>query len=271
VQKLYFQLAAALQDVSTWGGVAGAGASDGLRILKAAQVEPELKNAADSLGKADFPVAAKSQQSVIKGLSALLEKLDETQGLIDSDREEALRLVREMLKKQQQLRELTKQTELNEKTAEPLIEQQAQIHKELGKLAEALSKYPTTEPLLEQAKSRAFEATASLFEEKKPPALDQQNEVIGALAQIEKVLEQGLDLEQSSKSADELAEDVKRLEELKKQLAEAQKEQAKANAAAANKPQEAAQQEKQVAEDLAKTDTLGDLPSSVDAKLNDAK
>ena len=62
---------------------------------------------------------------------------------------------------------------------------------------------------MEQAKAASFEATAELFEEKKPEALDEQNEVIGNLAQIEKVLEQGLDLEQSSKSADELAAEVK--------------------------------------------------------------
>ena len=58
MQKLYYQLVAELEDVSTWGGQIAAGASDGLRILQAAQVDPELKIAADSLGKADFPIAA---------------------------------------------------------------------------------------------------------------------------------------------------------------------------------------------------------------------
>ena len=179
MQKLFYQLVAALEDVSTWGGQIGAGASDGLRILKAAQVDPELKKAAETLGKAEFLEASKSQYAVIKGLTALLEKLEETQGLIDSDREAAIRLVREMMKKQEQLRETTKQTELTDKTAEPLIEQQTQLQKELGKLAEALSKFPTTEPLLEQAKAASFEATAKLFEEKKPEALDEQQQVVG--------------------------------------------------------------------------------------------
>src|SRR5688572_22626682 len=118
VQKLYYQLVAALDDVSTWGGQIGAGASDGLRILKAAQVDPELKKAAETLGKAEFLAASKSQYAVIKGLTALLEKLEETQGLIDSDREAAIRLVRELMKKQDQVRETTKATELSDKTAE---------------------------------------------------------------------------------------------------------------------------------------------------------
>ena len=34
VNKLYYQLVASLTDVSTWGGQIGAGASDGIRILK---------------------------------------------------------------------------------------------------------------------------------------------------------------------------------------------------------------------------------------------
>jgi hypothetical protein len=73
--------------------------------------------------------------------------------------------VREMLEKQQQLRELTRRTELTEKSTEALIEQQTQLQKELGKLAEVLSPFPTTEPLQEQAKAASFEATASLFED----------------------------------------------------------------------------------------------------------
>ena len=51
VQKLFYQLVATLEDVSTWGGQIGAGASDGLRILKAAQVDPELKKAGETLGQ----------------------------------------------------------------------------------------------------------------------------------------------------------------------------------------------------------------------------
>jgi hypothetical protein len=52
VRQLYFALIDTLTDVSTWGGVAGAGASDGLRIVKVAQVSDELARAGDSLGKA---------------------------------------------------------------------------------------------------------------------------------------------------------------------------------------------------------------------------
>ncbi|MEX2026055.1 MAG: hypothetical protein WEH44_02125, partial [Pirellulaceae bacterium] len=39
VQKFFYQVVATLEDVATWGGQVGAGASDGLRIVKAAQVD----------------------------------------------------------------------------------------------------------------------------------------------------------------------------------------------------------------------------------------
>ena len=271
VQKLYYQLVVALQDVSTWGGQIGAGASDGIRILKAAQVEQELKLAAENLGKAEFPGAAKNQYAVIKGLMALLDKLEQTQGLIDSDREAAIRMVQDMIKKQEALRDETKKTELTEQTSEPLIEKQTQLAKELGQLAESLQSFPTTEPLTEQAKAASFEATADLFEEKKTEALEEQNKVIGTLAQIEKVLEQGLDLEQSNKSADELAKQVEQLEQVKQDLAQAAKEQAKATENAEKNVPAAQAAEKKTAETLQKTaEKNPDLPSAVDAKLNDA-
>ncbi|MCR9118809.1 MAG: hypothetical protein NXI22_17880, partial [bacterium] len=46
VHSYFLQLVETLADVSTWGGPAGAGAGDGLRILKAAQVGEELDQAA---------------------------------------------------------------------------------------------------------------------------------------------------------------------------------------------------------------------------------
>ena len=113
VRQLYFVLVDTLTDVSTWGGTAGAGASDGLRILKVAQVADELTKAGESLGKADYAVAGESQIKVIKGLKLLLEKLEETQGLINSDREAAMKLVNELMKKQEKLREETKKADLD--------------------------------------------------------------------------------------------------------------------------------------------------------------
>ncbi|HND54616.1 MAG TPA: hypothetical protein PLV92_19525, partial [Pirellulaceae bacterium] len=71
VSALYLQLVTTLQDLSTWSGEIAAGASDGLRILKAAQVETELKTSIAKLKDTDFDAAQKNEQAVIKGLKSL--------------------------------------------------------------------------------------------------------------------------------------------------------------------------------------------------------
>ena len=86
VKDLFIQLVNALADVSTWGGQVGAGAADGLRILKAGQAGHEVDNAGRALEAAKFGEAAKSQQSVINTLKALLEKLEGTSGTHQFDK-----------------------------------------------------------------------------------------------------------------------------------------------------------------------------------------
>ncbi|HUE73665.1 MAG TPA: hypothetical protein VMP01_22495 [Pirellulaceae bacterium] len=272
VQKFFYQLVATLEDVATWGGQVGAGASDGLRIVKAAQVDAELRRAGATLAKSEISQAADAQTKVIAGLKRLLEKLEETQGLIESDREAAIRMVREMMKKQEQVREQTKVADLAQpEIADQQTAAQQQIHEELGKLSEALARYESAQPLLEQAKASAFEAQKELFEQQKEPALDSQSEVIGALAKVEQDLLQGIDLDKSDKSADELAERVRQLEEAAKALEAAAKEQAKATEMAAQKPAEAKAHEQKTAAELAKVEALPELPSVVDAAMNRAQ
>jgi hypothetical protein len=272
VQKLFLVLVATLEDVSRWGGQIGAGASDGLRIVKAAQVDPELKRAATSLFKSEFSTAVEAQSKVIAGLKRLLEKLEETQGLIESDREAAVRMVREMMKKQEDLRDVTKQAELaRPEVADELAEQQRKIHEELGKLAEALQKFESTQPLLEQAKAAAYEAPKELFQQQKEAALASQSEVIGVLAKVEQELIQGADLDKSGKSADELAQRVTQLQQAKQAVEAAAREQAQATRHAAQNPALAKQQEQKAAQELVKAEALPELPSVVDARLHDAQ
>jgi hypothetical protein len=271
VFKLYHGLVASLQDVTAWGGQASAGAADGLQIIRAAQVEPELRQASDALRRADFGQAANSQRTAVKGLAALLERLNESQGLSDADREAALRLVRDLLARQQDIRERTRQTELTERTTESLLDQQTRLQKDLGKLAAMLGRFPTTEPLIEQAKAASFEATASLFEEKQASAVEQQSRVIGSLAQIEKVLEQGRDRALASKSAAELAAEVALLEKLKAQLEAAESQQTRAQENAAEKPELATKHQSQVAAALTQAEQIGQSSRTIAIRLADAK
>ena len=74
VVAMYGQLVAALNDVREWGGQAGAGASEGLRILKAGQVTEELREAIASLRSGNYSGSAESQERVIKALASVARK-----------------------------------------------------------------------------------------------------------------------------------------------------------------------------------------------------
>ncbi len=271
VKEMFFQLVAMLRDMTDWGGKVGAGASEGLRILKTGQVGEELDEAEERLATAEFPDAAESQFAVIKGLRALLEKIEETQGLISSDREEALKLIREMLEKQEALRAETQAKDLKEDQLRELVDRQAQLQKELDQLAPVLDEFPTASPLLEQAKAAAFEASADLFENRQEEAVAEQTQVIGALAEIEQQLQNVISRETSDRSADELAADVQKLADTKQQLEQIAKTQEQATQNAKDQPAEAKQQEAEVAEKLKSLAGSEDLPSVVKAPIQDAQ
>jgi hypothetical protein len=271
VKEMFFQLVAMLRDMTDWGGKVGAGASEGLRILKTGQVGEELDEAEERLATAEFPDAAESQFAVIKGLRALLEKIEETQGLISSDREQALKLIREMLEKQEALRAETQAKDLKEDQLRELVDRQAQLQKELDQLAPVLDEFPTASPLLEQAKAAAFEASADLFENRQEEAVAEQTQVIGALAEIEQQLQNVISRETSDRSADELAADVQKLADTKQQLEQIAKTQEQATQNAKDQPAEAKKQEAEVAEKLKSLAASEDLPSVVKAPIQDAQ
>lgn len=271
IKALFIQLVNALADVATWGGQVGAGAADGLRILKAGQAGTELDNIGSALDSSKFSAAVKSQRSVINTLKALLEKLEGIQGLINSTNEEALALVRDLMKRQEEVRKETKQSDLNDHAAEKLVDREAEIRKDLSKLTAALERLPAATPLLEQAKSATFAATGDLFDAKKPEALNEETKALGSLAELERKLEQASEQEANDKSAAELAQQVKNLEAAQKQVAEAQKhEQAAADTAKSDQEKSAAA-DQSAADALAKAAEPSPLPAPVKSRLAEAQ
>ena len=223
------------------------------------------------LESARFADAVVSERTVIRGLEALLEKIQGLEGLIGSSQDEALKLVREMMKKQEQLRQETKQTQLTEKNTEPLVEKQAQLRKDLNKLNDTLERLPAAAPLLEEAKAAAYEATADLFDAKKEEAVAEQSKVLGNLAQIEEQLQNAADPRGSNRSADQLAQQAKDLQKAKEDLAKIQAQQQQTEKAAEQNAPAAKPQEEQVAAALAKVDDNRDLPAAVDTRLAQAE
>ena len=271
VAALYLQLVATLKDLTSWSGDVAAGAADGLRVLKAAAIDEELKGSLETLRDSKFPEATQHEEAVIRGLKALLQKLEESRGQVTSDREAALKMVRDMMKKQEQLRDQTRQADLAPPKRDELVQQQQQVQEQLGQLAQELDKYPTTQPLLEQAKAASLEATQQLFEEKRAETLAEQSKVIGSLAEVAQQLQRAVDLEQGSKSADQLAAEVRQLEKTQQEVAKAEQMQDQAQAAAEKEPAAAKAQEEAVAKQLEQAATPAELSPVIKSQLEDAR
>ncbi|PHS00924.1 MAG: hypothetical protein COA78_23400, partial [Blastopirellula sp.] len=271
VNGLFLQLVDTLNEVGQWSGRIGAGAIDGLRILKAAEVGLHLDNSLQSASTGRFDDAAVSQKSTIKGLLKLLEKLEETRGLIGADREAARKLVQAITKKQEELRETTKNTDIAQETPEELIEQQEEIHKELGKLAASLQAQEELQPLLEQSKSAAHEAIADLFEGDQEKSLDDQNKVLGALAELEHQLESDASKQTQDQSADSLANRIESLEKAQAELHQLAKQQEEAELALEKNQTEASKKSADTAKRLEELTHQEELPSPVLSRIANAQ
>ena len=222
------------------------------------------------IGVLEIQRAVKSQRSVINTLKALLEKLEGIQGLINSTNEEALALVRDLMKRQEDVRKETKQADLNDRAAEKLVDREAEIRKDLSKLTAALERLPAATPLLEQAKSATFAATGDLFDAKKPEALNDETKALGSLAELERKLEAASEQEANDKSAAELAQQVKNLEAAQKQVAEAQKHEQAASDAAKSDQEKSAAADQSAADALTKAAEPSPLPAAVKSRLAEA-
>ena len=278
VRALYLQLEAMLGEVSSWGGRVGAGAADGLRILKAAEVNPHLVQAINELESANFAASLNHQQAVLRGLRLLLEKVEETQGLVNSDREALLELVRELTRRQQALREQTKALNLPadaEKaaaTVRPLVDEQLAIHKNLMQIQEALHATPAVQPLVENAQQAAYDATGQLFDQQPEEATQQQQTVLSNLAAIEEALQTAANDENADKTAEEYRKLVQDLEAAREQLLQARQSQAEANQQAEKKELEQAKaSEEQTAAQVAKAAEQRKLPATVNSRLAEAE
>ena len=271
VNGLFLQLVDTLNEVGQWSGRVGSGAIDGLRILKAAEVGIHLDNTLQSVSTGRFDNAAGSQKSTIQGLLKLLEKLEETRGIIGADREAAKKLVREITKKQEELREKTKKTDIAQETPGELTEAQEEIHKDLGKLAENLQAQEELQPLLEQSKLAAHEAIADLFEGDQENALEDQNKVLGALAELEHQLETGSAEKSTDQSADSLADRIEKLEKAQEKLHQLAKQQDEAEKSLDNNPKESASKSADTAKKLEELTHEEALPTPVLSRIANAQ
>ncbi|MBS0210884.1 MAG: hypothetical protein JSS27_18225 [Planctomycetes bacterium] len=223
-KALYLRLLEVLQDVRGWGGEVGHGAAEGLMLLKAANTGESVDAAVQTMDAAQFTAARQHVTAVIRSLSVLLEKIEHTQGLVGADREAALEMVRALKERQEQLREKTRNETLDDPSIEQLVQQQAGIQKDLGRLASLVNDKPTATPFVEQATAAAYQASGMIFDSRRPDALAEQGKVLGNLAAIEEQLQSAAEQDRVDKSADEWKQLIAALEQAGKQAEQAKQQ-----------------------------------------------
>lgn len=270
VQELYGTLVHVLTDVGGWGGEAGAGALEGLLILKTAQVEQDIVQARLDLEKGDAAGARRREEAAIRGLGALLDRILQAQGQVGSDQEALLAVVRETMRKQERVLKATRAEPLTDVRAGKLSEDQLQIHKDLRPLNDGLAALPTAAAALARAKEAAFAARDRIFELDQTKAVTEQARVLAQLAEIERQLLDSLAAESKDRSAAELAKGVAALRNAKQQVEKARDTQEKLAARSksdASSQREAAQG---VAGHLQRALEQEKLPRGVEASLRQA-
>ena len=270
-KELYLRLVASLISVGKWGGELGAGAADGLRILKAAGTEGDFRDAGKKLDEGDYPNAARSQTLVIKGLKLLLRKIEETQGLIGTDLEAALRLLRELIKKQEEVKEGTEKSKLEEdEEVRKLVEEQTEIRRDLGDLVPVVRDLADSSNLLDDARASAYEATGHLFDALKDDALQQEQQVLDNLGNLEDRIKAAIAAQDDKRSSLQLVQRIKDLEEVKSNLQSVRKEQSAAKKTAARDLPAASELGQKAVKGIDGIGTDKDLPPVVSSRLREA-
>ncbi|MBN2473239.1 MAG: hypothetical protein JXB62_01425 [Pirellulales bacterium] len=271
VKALYGGLKDVLGEVSGWPGPFGTEAAEGLRRLKAGRVDEELDGAETHLQSAEFPEAATSQRAVIQGLKALLLRIERAQGLAEADRNAASEQIREMIQRQEQVREATRQANLALPEADQLVGRQSEIRQDITQMREAARQVPEMQSALQQAEQSAQEATASLFEQNQEEALAQQDNVLNQLEQAAEQAEQLSTVNPAGLNSEQYAQQIEDLEAAREDLRAVEQEQAQAADTAEQSPAEAKRHEENVARQLDKIPENRDLPEAVESAMQAAE
>ena len=267
VKELFLHLVDTLVDMKTWSGTLSSAAADGLRILKVTEVGRHLDTAGRQLQAVQFTLAYDEQALSIKGLNELLRIVERTQGGLNSEFQAALDRVRGLIDQQKQLRDETKSLGDQQPPPAEMVERQAQLQKEIASLTESIQENPKAEAHIQQAETAALDAAASLLDSQSVKATADQGQVLGNLAALELMLRNQAKQNSPDRSAEELADGIKRLHEAKATLTEAKAKQESAKAEAKQNAQSAAPLLAEIAKSTQATLDSLDLPAGVQSAL----
>ena len=161
----------------------------GLKLIQDNGVAGDLATAENRLQGASFAEAAASQRAVISKLETLLSKIQEAEGIKEPNQSDTAQRIRELSKRQEQLRDATQRADLSQPESEKLVSQQADLRKQIANLQESLSNQPDVQRPLHTAQQAAEDAATNLFDQKKQPAVAKQDDVIRKLEEAAKEAE----------------------------------------------------------------------------------
>ena len=221
VRVLFEGLVQLLESLSRREGSVGAGALDGLRILRAAAVGKALRRAEAELESFEVQGAVLAQREAVEGLRLLLHKVEETQGLVDEGLEQAFESLAEILAEQRALRDLTRGVELGPRAADRLVQEQRQLMDSLARWnVERGARLASSGAALSRALDGGAAVVQHLFELDRDAAVHAQDRIIEDLAFVEEQLEQALERSAAQVSSARLAESRDVLGKLRKRLDE---------------------------------------------------
>ncbi len=124
-----------LAQASRFSGPVGREAAAAAKLIENEQIDQWLGKAESGLHGGEFTAAAASQQQVISGLEALLEKIRNLQKSMDANSLE--RQIAEALKKQEEIREESAKKPLESAAADKLAAEQDALAKKIDELSAA--------------------------------------------------------------------------------------------------------------------------------------
>lgn len=271
VKELYLHLIDTLVDMKTWSGSLSSTAADALRILNVTEVGPHLDSAGRHLQSVQHSEATDEQGQVIKGLQELLRVVEQTQEGLGSEFLANIDRVRGLMERQKQLRDETKLFDDQQPPPPDFVEQQALLQRDIAGLAEVIPKIPKGEALLQLAEAAALDAAASLLDGRLETAISSQGQVLGNLAALELTLREQAKQSSPDRSAEELAESIKRLHEAKAALNAAKLRQPSVRTDAGEQTQATAAQLTEIIQATEAALENPDLPANVLQSLTRAK
>jgi len=268
---LYGRLRATLEEIRVWPGSAGSEAAEGLRKLDAGQVDQHVRQAEEHLRASRFPDAGESQRAVIRGLESLLEQIERAQGLSPADRRAAEAAIRQILDRQERLRQESERADLAQPEAEKLVEGQNELGKRIAELGRRPNTPEAAGRALKQAADSAQEAATQLFQQNRDAAVQQQERVIRSLEEAARRAQADGNESPAPASSQALEPALRDLQQARDELQAVRKEQERVSAAAADKPAEARQLQEKVAKDLARVPQGRRLPPKLTARVEEAR